>query len=126
MQFIDYTSNISRNLFNYPLDMITLNKWQGLLLVTYQLKWAFIWDKRRVGKEVVFIWFIWHKAVGVNEFHAKVLVNYAQCSYCLPFTIETLKHRFLECIQAQQIWQWDLEVLFQLSGIWQHSFHEIN
>jgi hypothetical protein len=52
--------------------------------------------------------------IAINEWRAKLLVHISTpCTYCLLFTKETLKHRFCECIQAQQIWQWDLQIIFE-------------
>ena len=48
------------------------NKWQGLLHGNYRFYWSQIWDPQRPGKEVAFIWSIWHKAVVVNEWRARI------------------------------------------------------
>lgn len=99
-QFLDYTSKIGSNLLNSPLiTLVTLNKWQGHLPDTYRLKWAHIWDKDIVDKEAAFILCIWHQVVAVNKWHAKIPANnFAQRTYCLFSTKETLQHRFWDCI----------------------------
>lgn len=127
-QIMYYTSKIGRNLLNHSLiKPVAPNKWQGFLLDSYQLKWACILGQRKSWKEAAFICFIWHHAMAVNEWCAKILVNIStQCAYCLPFPKLTLKHRFWDFIQGQCTWRWTLQILLELSGTRQLLFHKFN
>jgi hypothetical protein len=42
-----------------------------------------------------------------------------------PFNKETLGHRFWDCI-AQRIWQWTLQILFELNNAQHYPFHDFD
>ena len=67
--FLDYTTKAGRDsIANRSPDITRAgDKWQGYLPGNYRFFWSQVWDPLRSGKEAVFIWSIWHKAVAVNE-----------------------------------------------------------
>ena len=71
------------------------------------------------GKEAAFIWSIWHKAVAVNEWRARIAPASIskQCVFCLPNTSETVKHKFWDCIQARRTWRWATHIMHELCGV---------
>ena len=48
------------------------DKWQGYFLGNYKFYWSQVWKPLRSGKEAAFMWSIWHKAVAVNEWRARI------------------------------------------------------
>ena len=72
--FLNYSTKggretiVSRN----PEITRTVEKWQGYIPGNYRLYWSHVWDSHRAGKEAAFIWSIWHKAVAVNEWRARI------------------------------------------------------
>lgn len=90
---------------------------KGFSWVLTTFKWARIWGKWRGGKETTSIWSIKHQMAAVNDWHAKISINiFAHCTYYLPFTKETFKHRFWDCIRARRTWKWVFRKKIELSG----------
>lgn len=83
--------------------------------------------KEEVGRTQLSFWSIWHQAVAVNDWCAKISANISgQCIYCLTYTRETIKHRFWGCVQAQQVWKWTIQIIFVLSNGTHHPFQEFD
>ena len=95
------------------------DKWQGYLPGNYKFYWSQIWDPFRVGKETAFIWSIWHKAIAVNEWRARITPTSLskQCVFCLPHTSEFVEHKFWDCIQARRAWRWATCIMDELCGV---------
>ena len=95
------------------------DKWQGYLPGNYRFQWSQVWDPLRSGKEAAFIWSIWHKAVAVNEWRARIAPASIskQCVFCLPNTSESVKHKFWDCIQARRAWRWATYIMQELCGV---------
>ena len=94
-------------------------KWQGYLPGNYRFYWSQIWDTLRAGKEAAFIWSIWHKAVAMNEWRARIAPVFIskQCVFCLPNTSESVKHKFWDCIHARRAWRWSTFIMHELCGV---------
>ena len=92
--FLDYTTKDGRDtiLNRSPGTSRAVEKWQGYLPGNYKFYWSQVWDPMRSGKEVEFIWSIWHKAVAVNEWRARIAPASIskQCVFCLPNTCTNL------------------------------------
>lgn len=72
-----------------------------------------------MGKEVVFMWFIWHEAMAVNEWRALIALASIskQCVCCRPNTSEFVKHKFWDCIQAWRAWRWATLLCMNSAGL---------
>ena len=108
-------SIINRN----PGTTRTMDKWQGYLLGNYTFYWLQVWDPLWSGKEVAFMWSIWHKAVVANEWRARIApVSISkQCVFCLPNTSKLVKHKLWDCIQAGRAWRWATFIMHELCGV---------
>ena len=97
-QFLNYTTKLGKELLSSRDPGITraAEKWQGCLPPNYRFYWSQVWDPLHAGKEVAFMWSIWHKAVAVNKWRAKIAPASIskQCPFCLPNTSESVKHKF--------------------------------
>ena len=118
---LDYTTKDGRDyIINRNLDTTrAAEKWQGYLPGNYRFYWSQVWDPMRFGKEAAFLWSIWHKAVAVNEWRARIAPASIskQCVFCLPNTSELVKHKFWDCIQARRAWRWATFIMHELSGV---------
>jgi hypothetical protein len=119
--FLDYTTKAGRDSITNRTPDITRagDKWQGYLPGNYRFFWSQVWDPLRSGKEAAFIWSIWHKAVAVNEWRARIAPASIskQCIFCLPNTSESVKHKFWDCIQARRTWRWATYIMHELCGV---------
>jgi hypothetical protein len=119
--FLDYTTKLGREFITKRMEGVNnaIDKWQGYLPRNYKFYWSQIWDPLRAGKEVAFIWSIWHKAVAINEWRARIAPTSIskQCIFCLPNTSELVKHKFWDCIQAQRAWRWATFIMHELCGV---------
>ena len=72
--FFNYTIKYGRDsiINRYPGNTRAADKWQGYLPDNYRFFWSQMWDPLRSGKEATFMWSIWHNAVAVNEWRAKI------------------------------------------------------
>lgn len=52
-----------------------VEKWQGYLPGNYMFYWSQVWDPLWFGKEAAFMWSIWHKAIAVTEWRARVVLD---------------------------------------------------
>lgn len=53
-----------------------------------------VWDNMRIKKEGAFIWVIWHKAIAVNLWRARLITDVDdKCHMCACDIMET----FVEC-----------------------------
>lgn len=70
--FLKYTMKFGRDsiISMIPDTTRAAVKWQGYFLGNYWFYWSQVWDLVHFGKEAVFMWFIWRKAVVVNEWRA--------------------------------------------------------
>ena len=104
--FLDYTTKAGRDsiINRNPGTTRAADKWQGYLPGNYRFRWSQVWDPLRNGKEAAFSWSIWHKAVAVNEWRARIAPASIskQCVFCMPNTSESVKHKFWDCIQARR------------------------
>lgn len=118
--FLDYTTKASREFISKRTEGVNnvTDKWQGRIPRNYKFYWSQIWDPLRAGKEAAFMWSIWHKAVAVNEWRARIVPFSIskQCIFCLPYTCESVKHRFWECIQARRAWRRAIFVFMNCVG----------
>ena len=119
--FLDYNTKDGRDTITNrdPGTTRAVEKWQGYLPGNYHFYWSQVWDPHRAGKEAAFIWSIWHKAVAVNEWRARIApVSISkQCVFCLPHTSESVKHKFWDCIQARRAWRWATFIMHELCGV---------
>jgi hypothetical protein len=119
--FFYYTTKAGRDsITNRSPDITRVgDKWQGYLPDNYRFLWSQVWDPLHSGKEAVFIWSIWHKAVAVNEWRARIAPASIskQCIFCLPNTSESVKHKFWDCIQAHRTWKWATYIMHELCGV---------
>ena len=119
--FLDYTTKDGRdNILNRnPGTTRAADKWQGYLPGNYKFYWSQVWDPMRSGKEATFILSIWHKAIAVNEWRARIAPASIskQCVLCLPNTSELVKHKFWDCIQARRAWRWATYIMHELCGV---------
>ena len=94
-RFLEYTTKEGREYISSKLRSTTraAEKWQGYLPGNYCFYWSQVWDPLRTGKEAVFLWSIWHKAVAVNEWRARIAPASIskQCIFCLPNTTESVQ-----------------------------------
>ena len=120
-KFLDYTTKDGRiNILNRnPGTTRAGDKWQGYLPGNYRFHWLQVWDPLRSGKEAAFMWSIWHKAVAVNEWRARIAPASIskQCVFCLPNTSESVKHKFWDCIQARHAWRWATYIMHELCEV---------
>ena len=119
--FFYYTIKEGReSIINRDIGTIwAADKWQGYLLGNYRFYWPQVWDLHIAGKEATFMWSIWHKAVAVNEWSARIApVSISkQCIFCLPNTSESVKHTLWDCIQTRKAWRWATFILHELCGV---------
>ena len=120
-KFLNYTTKDGREAITNrnPGTSRAGDKWQGYLPGNYKFFWSQVWDPLRSGKEAAFIWSIWHKAVAVNEWRARIAPASIskQCIFCLPNTSESVKHKFWDCIQARRAWRWATFIMHELCGV---------
>ena len=94
--FLNYTTKSGREIIasRNSGTIRAGDKWEDYLPGNYRFFWFQVWDPFRSGKEGAFIWSIWHKAVAVNEWRARIASISKQCVVCLPNTSESVKHKF--------------------------------
>ena len=128
--FLDYTTKGGRDaIINQNAGTTRAAvKWQGYLPGNYKFYWSQIWDPLRAGKEAAFIWSIWHKAIAVNEWRARIAPASIskQCVFCLPHTSESVKHKFWDCIQARRAWRWATFIMHELCGVRMGNYDYFN
>ena len=94
-RFLEYTTKEGKEYISSKLPSTTraAEKWQGYLPGNYCFYWSQVWDPLRTGKEAVCLWSIWHKAVAVNEWRARIAPASIskQCIFCLPNTTESVQ-----------------------------------
>ena len=109
-RFLDYTTKDGREFITkrHLGTSRATEKWQGYLPNNHRIYWSQVWDPMRAGKEAAFMWSIWHKAVAVNEWRARIAPASIskQCVFCMPNTSESIKHKFWDCIQARRAWRY--------------------
>ena len=119
--FLDYTTKDGRDsiINRNPNTTHAAEKWQGYLPGNYRFYWSQVWNPLRSGKEAAFIWSIWHKAVAVNEWRARIAPASIskQFVFCLPNISESVKHKFWDCIQARRAWRWVTFIMHELCGV---------
>ena len=119
--FFNYTIKYGRDsiINRYPGNTGAADKWQGYLSDNYRFFWSQMWDPLRSGKEATFMWSIWHNAVAVNEWRAKIASTSIskQRVFCMPNTSELVKHKFWDCIQARRAWRWVTFIMHKLCGV---------
>ena len=129
-QFLNYTTKLGREVLSSrdPGIPRVAEKWQGYLPANYRYYWSQVWDPLRAGKEAAFLWSIWHKAVAVNEWRAKIAPAFIskQCPFCLPNTSESVKHKFWDCIQARRAWRWASFIMRELCGVRTGNYDSFN
>ena len=129
-RFLNYTTRSGRKIFISKIQGFThaANKWQGYLLSNYRNHWFQVWDPICSGKEVVFIWSMWHKAMIVNEWkaHTAPASILKQCIFFLPNTSELVKHNFWDCIQAKRTWRWATYIMHELCGVRSDNYNCFN
>ena len=120
-RFLNYTTKGGREFIasSNPGSTRAGDKWQGYLPGNYKFYWSQNWDPLRAGKEAAFMWSIWHKAVAVNEWRARIAPASIskQCIFCLPHTSESVKHKFWDCIQTRKAWRWATRIMKDLCGV---------
>ena len=120
-RFLDYTTKKGGDILTSRSQGSSrvADKWQGYLPGNYRFQWSQVWDSNRSSKEAAFIWSIWHKAVAVNEWRARIAPASIskQCIFCLPNTSESVKHKFWDCIQARRAWRWATYIMQELCGV---------
>ena len=128
--FFDYTTKEGReSIINRDIGTILVaDKWQGYLPGNYRFYWPQVWDPHIAGKEVAFMWSIWHKAVAVNEWRARVVpVSISkQCIFCLPNTSESVQHKLWDCIQTRRAWRWATFIMHELCGVRNGNYDSFN
>ena len=89
---------------------------QSVIMASSLVRLRMVWTPL---KEAAFIWSIWHKAVAVNEWRARIAPASIskQCIFCLPNTSESVKHKFWDCIQARRTWRWTTYIMHELCGV---------
>ena len=129
-RFLVYTTKDGREAISKrnPDTTRAAHKWQGYLPGNYKFYWSQVWDPLQAGKEAAFIWSIWHKAVAVNEWRARIApVSISkQCPFCLPNTSESVKHKFWDCIQARRAWRWTTFIMHELCGVRTGNYDSFN
>jgi len=117
-------------LTNHCVPRTTIaTKWADILLPNFVPNWKDVWHKSRSQKETAFLWSIWHKAVAVHSWRAKVTSGIdTRCNCCNLGVEETLAHCFYECPQAQVVWNYAQAILLWLTGdlIWTHTNFDIS
>lgn len=116
-QLSEYTSNIGRALLTQhkQLRRPIPAKWPGHLPVNFSPDWREVWHKRRPCKEAAFMWSIWHNAVAVHTWRARITPGIdTSCSCCNLGVEESPAHRFYFCPQAQDIWTYAQSILLHL------------
>ena len=101
-RYLNYTTKDGREFIanRNPGATRAEDKCERYLPGNYKFYWSQIWNTLREGKEAAFIWSIWHKAVAVSEWRARIAPASIskQCVFCLPNTSESIKHIFWVCI----------------------------
>ena len=71
-----------------------------------------------LGKEAMFMWSIWHKAVAIHEWRARIAPASIskQCPFCLPNISESIKHKFRDYIQVRRVWRWATFIIHDICG----------
>jgi hypothetical protein len=111
---MNYTLELGRKILKrrHVVPNVVMRKWQGVLPITYKLRWDNTWDRERIRKEAGLIWLAWHRAVAVNEWRGRINRNIPQdCPVCGSGAIELVLHRFWECEAARRVWSWGLYIL---------------
>ena len=116
-QLSEYTSNIGRTLLTQHKQLCRpiYAKWPGHLPVNFSRDWRGVWHKRRACKEAAFMWSIWHNAVAVQSWRARVTPGIdVTCPCCNHGVEESPAHRFYFYPQAQEIWAYAQSILIHL------------
>jgi hypothetical protein len=95
---------MGRRLLNLRLQLQRLmaEKWHGTFPATYVPDWDEIWIKIKPQKEAGFLWSVYHKAVAVNQWRARIFGANADCTNCLGRERESIIHRFHHCPKARR------------------------
>lgn len=77
-----------------------------------------LWLKFRSAKDATFMWSIWHNALAIHSWRAKIATNIdVNCKCCMLTVEETPFHRFFSCIEAQDAWDYAQSILYHIRGI---------
>jgi hypothetical protein len=124
VQLHAYTAKMDRKLLNPRLQLPMVEKWRRTLPDTYVPNWNEISIKTRPQKEAGFLWSVYHKAVAVNKWRARIFGANADCTNYLGRERETILHRFHHCPKARAAWAYGLTILYlfleipQVQGLW--------
>lgn len=116
---LDYTTAIGRNLLSkhHRLQKPIFSKWSGHLPNTFNPDWKTIWHHTRPSKEATFMWSVWHNAVAVHSWRARIAPGIdTTCNCCDLGTEETPFHRFFACPKAQDAWDYAQSVIYHVQG----------
>ena len=71
-----------------------------------------LWDKTRSKKRRAFIWSIWHRAVAVNSWRARFIVNIDdKCHMCMNDILETIFHKLWDRRVAWRSWDFAIGII---------------
>jgi hypothetical protein len=78
-------------------------------------KWKDVRVKTKLKKNVSLIWMVWHQAIVINVWHAKINKDIAMmCPFCNLEALKSLIHRFWDCHKAKMAWEWAFTILHRL------------
>jgi hypothetical protein len=112
--FMSFSANLGRKLLQkkHIIPNLVERKWQGVLPLTFTLRWKSVWTKKRTPKEAGLLWLTWHRAVAVNKWRGRI--NRAidlGCHVCPRRSEESVLHRFWECVSTQRASQWGIHLM---------------
>jgi hypothetical protein len=116
--FMEYTTQLGRKLLRDKrvIPDIPRLRWSDTLPSSFVFPWKANWAPERASKESGLIWQVWHKALAVNTWCAKITPQVdTDCFVCTSRLPENIPHRFWDCTQAQVAWQFTHVILKRMA-----------
>jgi hypothetical protein len=115
---MEYSTKMGREFLRAlrPIPNIPQLRWSDNLPAGFTFRCKANWEADRASKESGLIWQIWHRAVAVNEWRAKISPQVElECLLCNTGEAESVTHCFWNCPQGQAAWKFTVVVLSALS-----------
>lgn len=78
-----------------------VDKWKCSIMGETSPWWHVIWLKHRACKEAIFLWFVLHKVVPVNEWRGQISDEvYKSCYRSGPPSAKSVEYVFYDCMLA--------------------------
>ncbi|KAG0593412.1 hypothetical protein KC19_1G327900 [Ceratodon purpureus] len=114
----NYTVPKGRKLLNPRLHLTRTisQKWAGVVEADFTPDWRDVWGSARPRKEAAFAWSLVHRAVAVNHWRHRAIVEVSDlCQCCDLGQPETLEHCFHACAPAMRAWDFVATILHCLA-----------